>query len=117
MYNLNTNLSERIALVNSNPPTTAAQAEQAANYLLYGKDSTGLSAVDRKLVYLKPKHDYSKNAPLSLDELTDSPTFIETPSTFSRTKYRTPKPSFSREDQTNANLPNIGDLWHSIDEV
>ena len=117
MYNLNTNLSERIALVNSNPPTTPAQAEQAANYLLYGKDSNGLSAVDRKLVYLKPKHDYSKNAPLSLDELTDSPTFIETPSTFSHTKYRVPKPSFSREDQTNANLPNINDLWHSIDAV
>ena len=114
-YNLNTSLSERIALVRENPPATYTAAEQAANYLLYGKDDSGLSAVDRGYVTIKPKHDYSKKAPLSLDELIESPTFIETPTTFSRTKYKTPKPHFSREE--NANLPNIKDLWHSIDEV
>lgn len=116
MYNLNTSLSERIELVRTNPPLTYTAAEQAANYLLYGKDDTGLSAVDRKLVQIKPRHTHTNTTPLSLDELVENPTFIETPQTFTTTPPRIPKPQFLR-DAENSKLPNIKDLWYSIDKV
>ncbi|MBR2734712.1 MAG: hypothetical protein IKE05_00785 [Clostridia bacterium] len=57
---------------------TKKELELCTDYVLYGKDPDGLSSVDKKQVYIKPKYNsYSRPEPVSLDEMMESPTFDE----------------------------------------
>lgn len=94
-----------------------AQLEAMADYILYGKDSDGTSAVDRKEIEIKSKNsNFSRKAPVSLDELTESPTFDErTLQPLKKTIYKTIKPSINREEDKD--VPGIVELWEVIDKL
>ena len=49
---------ERLNLVKTFPLSSLTQKELelCSNYILYGKDNDGKSCVDKKEVFIKPKH-------------------------------------------------------------
>lgn len=88
--------------------------ETIANYILYGKDSDGLSAVDKKEIQIKSKYSsYNKKEPESLDELMENPGFNENVFSLGANKYKTIKPKIEREKDFD--IPNMQDLWKVID--
>lgn len=93
------------------------ELESMANYILYGKEQSGKSIVDRKQVEIRAKNaNFSRKAPVSLDELQESPTFDErTLMPLQKQIYKVCKPSIDREKD--ADIPGIVELWEVIDKL
>lgn len=81
-------------------PLTAAEAETISNYILWGKDEDGKSAVQRKEIHIATKNNTWNRLQEeeSLETLIETPTFNESiivrPT---EAKYKTVKEVFSRE--------------------
>ena len=100
-FNLETS-SERLNLVKTFDLSslTKKELELCTDYILYGKESDGFSAVDKKQIYIKAKHStYQKKEPLSLEELLESPSFDESVLDKNRTIYKKPKVSIDRNNE------------------
>ena len=118
-YNLKTDkerrlLVEELLKENDNPP--AKILELYANYILYGKDEkTGNSVVDDKKVEISTKYSSyaSKTKVVSLEKLLTDVNNNET--VFCKQKYSKPKISIDRVKD--ANIPNIKELWKTIDAL
>lgn len=92
--------------------------EQIGNYILFGKDDNGTSAVDRKEIEISTKYgSYKKRKVESLDALLESPTFDEGTvlQPGQKSVVKIPKPTFKREDE--ADIPGIKGLWEAIDRI
>lgn len=73
------------------------EIEQIADFILYGKDEDGTSAVDRKEVEIKTKFNtWSKKRPESLEALMENPSFNEA-NLKPLTPYKKPKPTIDPE--------------------
>lgn len=102
--------------INMSDNFTKKELETISNYILYGKDEDGTSIVDRKEVQIKAKHNsYAKKEAESLDALLEKPSFDERSFQDTKTCYRTPKPTISREKD--GDVPGMKELWEIIDEV
>lgn len=118
-FNLETS-SERLELVKTFDLSslTKKELELCTDYILYGKESDGFSAVDKKQIYIKAKHStYQKKEPLSLEELLESPSFDESILDKNRTIYKKPKVSIDRNNEQIQAIPGIKDLWVQIDNI
>ena len=74
-----------------------SQLELCANYILYGKDKTGKSEVDKKHIYINTKYDsYKTKRPESLDALIDTGSFDEVIIPKYDQHYKTVKPTIDR---------------------
>ena len=99
---------------------TSAELEKIADYLLWGKNPEGLSS--NKTSGIELKNSYDSHQALSLDELTESPTFDENSiRPLGAVPYKTPKQKFSRE-LARKNAPSyilelLEPLWREIDET
>ena len=103
-------------LLNDNPNPSNKILELYANYILYGKDEkTGNSVVDDKKVEISTKYSSyaSKTKVVSLEKLLTDVNNNET--VFCKQKYSKPKISIDREKD--ANIPNIKELWKTIDAL
>ena len=95
---------------------TPKQIELCANYILYGKDKTGKSEVDKKRVYINTKYNsYVKKAPESLDAMMENPNFDESIFSKSKIHYKIVKPTIDREKD--ADIPTMKELWEGIDAL
>lgn len=97
---------------------TKKDIETCTDYVLYGKDEDGKSAVDKKEIYIKTRYkSYSHNEPVSLEALMESPTFDE--SIFKKEKdyYKKPKPNLDRNDEKIQKIPGMKELWEAIDTI
>lgn len=96
-------------------PLTARQLDLITTYLLYGKDEEdGKSPVQRKELTVTTRYGRQAHPTSSLDELLEQPGFNEVVSFEPKTRYTSPKPTFSREE--NADLaPHLNELWATID--
>lgn len=95
---------------------TQKELETIANYILFGKDEDGTSAVDRKEIQIQTKHNtYKRREPESLEALLESPTFDERAFSHNELKYKHPKPTIDREKD--ADVPGMKELWEQIDKV
>ena len=96
-------------------PLTARQLDLITTYLLYGKDEQdGKSPVQRKELTVTTRYGRQAHPTSSLDELLEQPGFNEVVSFEPKTRYTSPKPTFSREE--NADLaPHLDELWATID--
>lgn len=116
-YNLKTDkerrlLVEELLKENDNPP--AKILELYANYILYGKDeTTEKSVVDDKKVQISTKYSSyaSKTKVTSLDKLMEDVNNSE--KFLCKQKYSKPKIGIDREKD--ANIPNMTELWKTID--
>lgn len=89
------------------------ELELCANYILYGKDATGKSLVDKKYIYIEPKYStYNSKRPESLDQLMENPNF-EIP--VNKIRYKTVKPTIDRSKDKD--IPTIKEMWENIDEL
>ena len=81
----------------------AEELEMMGNYILWGKDADGYSAVQRKEIQISTRHNtWQKKGEESLDALLESPTFNET-NLFEVPKTKSNRAVFSRkETQTEA---------------
>ena len=92
------------------------ELELCANYILYGKDNTGKSLVDKKVIYINTKYNsYSTKRPESLEALMENPSFNESALVSSKTHYKTVKPTIDRAKE--ADIPTIQEMWKNIDEL
>ena len=95
---------------------TKTELETVSNYVLYGKDEDGKSAVDKKEIQIKTKFkSYNKDRFVSLDEMMESPTFDEAALTQHRTIYKKVKPTIDKEKAKT--VPGMIELWDSIDQM
>jgi hypothetical protein len=95
---------------------TDKELETISNYLLFGKDEDGKSAVDRKEIQIKTKHNsYARKEAESLDALMEKPTFDERCFQTSTTRYKNLKPSIDRVKD--ADVPGLKELWEIIDDM
>jgi catabolite regulation protein CreA len=116
-YNLKTDkerrlLVEELLKENDNPP--AKILELYANYILYGKDEiTEKSVVDDKKVQISTKYSSyaSKTKVTSLEKLMEDVNNSER--FLCKQKYSKPKIGIDREKD--ANIPNMTELWKTID--
>lgn len=97
---------------------TKKDIELCTDYVLYGKDpeKDNTSVVDRKEVFIKTRYSsYSKQEPVSLEALMESPTFDE--SIFKKEKniYKKVKPTIDREQCKD--IPGMKELWEQIDQL
>lgn len=94
---------------------TKKELELCTDYILYGKDPDGTSSVDRKEIYIKTKYgSYSRQEPISLDEMMESPTFDETvlqPNNI----YKKVKPTIDKEKCKD--IPGMKELWEQIEKI
>lgn len=114
----------------------ARQLETLANYILYGKSTdTDTNAIERKEISQPATRysTYTKKAPVSLDELSESPTFAEDKARpVARNSYLNPKrhivrPVYTLDDEgtiecanistNDAGVPGMVELWDSIDRL
>lgn len=122
--------------VTDNSPV-AQQLETLANFILYGKRTdTNKNEVESKSISQPPTRyaTFTRKAPLSLDELTDSPTFDEQETRpVERNSYLNPKRTIARPvyakdaetgellclnpDTNDASIAGMADLWESIDRL
>lgn len=92
------------------------ELETISNYLLFGKDASGYSPVDRKLIQIDTKYSsYKKKAPESLEELTENPAFNE--ASIPQTPIRTKTPKFKIDRCADADVPGLPQLWEEIDRL
>lgn len=95
---------------------TKKELELCTDYILYGKDLDGLSSVDKKEVYIKPKYSsYSRPEPVSLDEMMESPTFDEAILSKERNIYKKVKPTIDKEKCKD--IPGMKELWEQIEKI
>ena len=95
---------------------TPTELETVSNYVLYGKDADGTSAVDRKEIQIKTKfNSYNKQKFVSLDEMMESPTFDENILQKDNTKYKKVKPTIDKEKA--ATIPGMKLLWEEIEKM
>lgn len=108
---------EEVRKITSKFPYLSQTAlELLANYVMYGKDPDGKSPVQRKEIKIQSRYNPTpKNAPASLDELTEKSLTGEVRHLQTPTKFKTPKQSFPRKDYEND--PRFKDLYTSIDEL
>lgn len=118
---------ERTQFVQEYLPTlqnpTAAELDTISNYILWGKDSKGLTPRQSKEYEIEAKHSTWNRKPTeSLEALMESPTFNE--STLHQPGdpiYRIPKPKFPRERTRKTAppdvLPEFEKLWAQIDQL
>ena len=91
-----------------------SQLELCANYILYGKDKTGKSEVDKKHIYINTKYDsYKTKRPESLDALIDTGSFDEVIIPKYDQHYKTVKPTIDRVKD--ADIPTMKKVWEGID--
>jgi len=122
--------------VTDNSPV-AQQLETLANYIMYGKsEQTGKNLVEEKVISQPPTRysTFARKAPLSLDELADSPTFDEQEARpIERNAYLNPKrkiirPIYAKDAETgelfcmnaqehDAYITGMTELWESIDRL
>ena len=104
-------------------PLTEEELETCANYILWGKDKDGKSAVQKKEIQIKTKNGtWDKREDDSLDALLETPSFNEAtiigPNSV-RTKI--PREVFSRtkalKDAPDALKPIFKDLFYQIDKL
>lgn len=96
-------------------PLTARQLDLITTYLLYGKDEEdGKSPVQRKELTVTTRYGRQAHPTSSLDELLEQPGFNEVVSFEPKTRYTSPKPTFSREENTDL-APHLDELWATID--
>lgn len=105
-------------------PLTAAEAETISNYILWGKDKDGKSAVQRKEIHISTKNNTWNRLQEeeSLDALIETPTFNENiivrPSA---ARIKVVKENFSREKALKTCPPELVNdfkqLFREIDEV
>lgn len=90
--------------------------ELCTNYILYGKDEDNKSSVDRGEIYIKPKYNsYSKQEPVSLEALMESPTFDETIFTTERNIFKKAKPIINKDKCKD--IPGMKELWEEIEKI
>ena len=95
---------------------TKKELELCTDYVLYGKDPDGLSSVDKKQVYIKPKYNsYSRPEPVSLDEMMESPTFDEAILSQNCLIYKKVKPTMDKEKCKD--IPGMKELWEQIEVI
>lgn len=97
---------------------TKKEIELCTDYILYGKDPNkdNTSAVDRKEVFIKTKYNsYSKQEPVSLEALMESPTFDEASLKKEKNIYKKVKPTIDREKCKD--IPGMKELWKEIDRL
>lgn len=105
-------------------PLTAAEAETISNYMLWGKDSDGKSAVQRKEIHIATKNNTWNRLQEeeSLDALIETPTFNENVIVRpSAARVKVVKETFSREQALKNCPPELVDdfkrLFREIDET
>lgn len=109
-------LEEVKKITNKFPSLSESALEILANYILYGKDPDGKSAVQKKEVKILSRYNpVPKNSPVSLDELTEKSLTGEVRHLQTLTKFKTPKVLFPRKDYEDH--PLFKDLLSSIDET
>ena len=101
-------------------PLTSSELEKIADYLLWGKNSEGLSS--DKSANIELKSTWSSHPLVSLDELRESPAFNEDSiRPISDTPTKTSKQKFSRQLARKNAPPHIlallEPLWREIDEI
>lgn len=101
-------------------PLTNSELEKIADYLLWGKNSEGLSS--DKSANIELKSTWSSRPLVSLDELRESPAFNEDSiHPISETPTKTTKQKFSRSLARKNAPPHIlallEPLWREIDEI
>ena len=101
-------------------PLTNSELEKIADYLLWGKNSEGLSS--DKSANIELKSTWSSRPIISLDELRESPAFNEDSiHPISETPTKTSKQKFSRQLARKNAPPHIlallEPLWREIDEI
>lgn len=112
---------ERMAYLKQNvdfSQLTKKEIELCTNYVLYGKepDRDNTSAVDRKEIYIKPKHkSYAKQEPLSLEALLESPTFDESMLKKEKNIYKKVKPEINKDKCKS--IPGMQELWEQIEQT
>ena len=113
-----TTAEERNQYIQSNnlSALTPKQLELCANYILYGKDKTGKSEVDKKNIYINTKYNsYAQRRPESLDSLMENPNFDEGILTRVNKHNKIVKPTIDRKKD--ADIPTIQDMWENIDQL
>lgn len=103
------------SIISVHPDLTEAALEVLADYVLYGKDEDGKSAVQKKEVQIKRRYKNERNAPLSLDKLTEDSLVGEFRFNPTLIRYRTPRDKFPRQDYEND--PLFKDLYQTIDKM
>lgn len=95
---------------------TPTQLEKVANYILFGKTEDGKALKLAKQIETK-KSTYKRKSDNSLEELMEKPTFHEADvsTELKRSIYLNPKPTVSRK--TDGDIPNMVELWETIDQV
>lgn len=121
--------------ITDNSPA-ARQLEILANYIMYGKNTEGTNAIERKEI-TQPSTRYStytRKPNLSLDELSDSPAFDEQETRpIERNSYLTPKRKITRPlygkdvntgsiiclnpDGHDSAITGMTQLWEAIDHL
>lgn len=104
-------------LTNQGYTPADSELELFSNYILYGKDNDGTSAVDRKEIQINTKYKtYKKKDDQSLDELSEMPGFSESTAINNNPiQYRVKKSKFDREKVKN--IPELQPLFEQIDEL
>lgn len=104
-------------------PPTEDELEMCGNYVLWGKDSSGLSAVDKGEVQIETRYKtWNRQDEESLEGLLEKPNFVEsTLHPITSQKQKKIKDSFSREEALAA-APSylqqtFQDLFHQIDLI
>ena len=105
---------------NAEKPLTNSELEKIADYLIWGKNSEGLSS--DKSANIELKSTWSSRPTISLDELRESPAFNEDSiHPISETPTKTSKQKFSRQLARKNAPPHIlallEPLWREIDEI
>lgn len=95
---------------------TPTQLELCANYILYGKDNTGKSEVDKKNIYINTKYNsYKAKRPESLDSLIENGSFEDFIIPQYNPHYKMVKPVIDKVKD--ADIPTMKDIWDGIDKL
>ncbi len=98
---------------------TQKELDLCADYILYGKDPDGYSAVEKKEVKMEPKYNSyaSKNKVVSLNELMENPAFDENrlSELVCRNKPKKIAPTIDREKLKD--IKGMKELWETIDHL
>ena len=124
-FNLDFNIEsakDRLEAIKKIPLDTLTKKdlETISNYVLYGKDEDGTSAVQRKEIQIKTKfNSYQKkeNMVTSLDALMESPTFDESIFQKNKTIYKKTKPETLYKNEKVKDIEGMKELWDSIEKL
>lgn len=112
---------DRLEAIKSIPldSLTKKELETISNYILYGKEEDGTSAVQKKEIQIKAKfNSYQKdNMTTSLDALMESPTFDENIFQKNKTIYKKVKPETLYKNEKVKDIAGMEELWKSIEKL